>query len=171
MKRYNKRKFTLIELMFVVAILVILIGISWVAGTKVLRSQAKSKTKAEIKMIVSAIQQYKDRFGAMPEDSGTAADLDFAEYLSSVQPGAGWTGKRPMFIDYKKNNIAVDNDNYDHTDAGTAGPTKLFDPYENAYQYQYIDTGAKAGTFKVWSIGLDGTNDSGSGDDVSSDSF
>ena len=151
MKRYNKLKFTLIELMFVVAILVILIGISWVAGTKVLRGQAESKTKAEIKMLVSAMHQYKDRFGSFPDVKGT---LNFGEYLSKVQPNTtGWTsGKpRPMFIDYTKNNINVSNTAYDDPNATE---TIILDPYE--LEYVYIFDSTEDDTFLIYSAGLDG---------------
>lgn len=177
MKRYNRRNFTLVELMFVVAILVILIGISWVAGTKVLRSQAKSKTKAEITMLVAAVKQYKDRFGAYPpnDTSENPYPLSFGQYLSKVKPDGSWTGKRPMFIDFKKHNINVGNDDYDATSAST---TKVYDPYENTYLYYYNSTDD---TFAIWSVGLDGDDDSfddysGSGDssygdDVRSDNL
>lgn len=148
MKRLSRRNFTLIELMFVVAILVILIGISWVAGTKVLRSQAKSKTKAEITMLVSAVKQYRDRHGMYPEVKGA---LNFAQYLSKVLPNSGWTGKRPMYIDYKKNNINTDIDTYDDANAGN---TLVMDPYEQDYIYVYDST--EDGTFLIYSAGLDG---------------
>jgi len=164
MKRYNRRNFTLVELMFVVGILVILIGISWVAGTKVLRKQAKSKTKAEITMLVAAVKQYKDRHGEYPPEASNDA-LDFGAYLSKVLPGSGWTGKRPMFIDFKKHNINISNDDFDNANA-TSGTVQ--DPYEQNYLYTLNTTD---NTFKIWSTGLDGTNDSGAGDDVSSDNL
>ncbi len=170
MKRYNRRNFTLVELMFVVGILVILIGISWVAGTKVLRKQAKSKTKAEITMLVAAVKQYKDRFGSLPVTSASARDLDFGQYLSKVLPGSGWTGKRPMFIDFKKHNINISNDNFDDANA-TSGTVQ--DPYEQNYMYQAIDSDSDgtAETFKIWSVGLDGGDDNGADDDISSDNL
>ncbi|MCM8536843.1 MAG: type II secretion system GspH family protein [Lentisphaeraceae bacterium] len=86
MKRRNKKYFTLIELLFVIAILVILIGISWVAGTKVLRNQTIKKTKAEIFLLTDAIRQYKDRFDAYPPEANDKT-LNFAAYLSKMQPG------------------------------------------------------------------------------------
>ena len=163
MKRYNRRNFTLVELMFVVAILVILIGISWVAGTKVLRSQAKSKTKAEIKMLVSAVEQYKERYGVYPPDGGDYdGTLNFAEYLSKVQPGSGWVGKRPMFIDFTKHNINVDPDT--GYDDASAVSTKVLDPYEQDYLYKYDST---TNTYIIYSVGLD--SDPNTDDDVSSD--
>ena len=170
MKRYNKRNFTLVELMFVVAILVILIGISWVAGTKVLRKQAKSKTKAEITMLVSAVKQYKDRFGALPVTSTSKQEIDFGQYLSKVPPNSGWTdangdpGLRPMFIDFNKHNINVSNPDFAGANAGT---TEVRDPYEQPYMYK----AESDGTFKIWSTGLDGSDNDGSGDDVSSDNL
>ena len=153
MKRYKKLKFTLVELMFVVAILVILIGISWVAGTKVLRSQAKQKTKAEIKMLVSAMHQYKERFGSFPPSANYNGPLNFGEYLSKVQPNAGWSsGNRPMFIDFTKNNFNVSITSYDDPNAGS---TTIRDPYEQDYIYIYSHSD-EPDKFLIYSVGLDG---------------
>ncbi len=125
--------------MFSVAILVILISIGFVAGTKVLRSQANTKTRAEIKMIRSACIQYKDRYNSFPSLSETDIDINFGEFLSKVPPNSGFIGSRPMYIDYKRHNI-----NYD---SGT-----ISDPYENPYQYKYDKD---KNTILIWSIGLD----------------
>ena len=75
MKRRNSKYFTLIELMFVIAILVVLIAISWVAGTKVLRGQTEAKTKAEITLLMSAIEQYKVRFGHYFQQSRRVSNI------------------------------------------------------------------------------------------------
>jgi type II secretory pathway pseudopilin PulG len=142
MQRLHKKYFTLIELMFVIAILVILIGISWVAGTKVLRKQTQQKTKAEITLLVSAVKQYKERWGSYPGTS-TASALDFADYLSKVSPSAGWVGERPMFIDFKKSDMIEDG--------GTVS-----DPYENEYMFQLS---TDENSFIIYSKGLDAVHE------------
>lgn len=159
MKRRNPKYFTMIELMFVVAILVILVGISWVAGTKVLRGQTEAKTKAEITLLINAIEQYKTRWGSYPYAFGATpsdriGDLDFAHLLSKVLPDSGWSGKRPMYVNYDSSDIIVDN-NYDDN-GGSIDVTsliKVYDPYENAYKYAYD---ADTDTYIVYSAGLDG---------------
>lgn len=142
-----KYKFTLIELMFVVAILVILIGIGFVAGTKTLRSQAKTKTKAEIKILETACHQYMDRYSNFPDISGKEIEFNFCEYLAKIPPIAEYTGDRYFFIDFKRDNINLKN--------WTAQ-----DPYEQPYMYKYVN-----GIIKIWSVGLDGVNNTA--DDIS----
>jgi len=132
--------------MFVVAILVILIGIGFVAGTKTLRKQAEIKTKAEIKMLVSACHQYKDRYGAFPDITGNIIEFNFCEHLSKIPVTPGFSGDRRFFIDFKAHNINLEN-------------WIAQDPYEQPYKYQYKDN-----IIKVWSIGLDSVDD---GDDIS----
>ncbi|MCM8533785.1 MAG: type II secretion system GspH family protein [Lentisphaeraceae bacterium] len=179
MKRRNKKYFTLIELLFVIAILVILIGISWVAGTKVLRNQTEKKTKAEILLLNHAVKQYKDRFGELPATS--SKQIDFAAYLSKVKPGSGWSGKRPMYIDFQKADFFVgpSSGNIDYTEVDKANPAAAvyaLDPYENPY---YINVDAATGKFFIYSYGLDGQDDGGQYskdsslglDDISSDNL
>lgn len=167
MKRRNPKYFTMIELMFVIAILVILVGISWVAGTKVLRGQTEAKTKAEITLLINAIEQYKTRWGGYPNsfsqgnNSSTTYSIDFGEYLSKVLPGSGWSGsKRPMYIDYDSVDILVSNSNYADPSANS---TTVQDPYENAYQYVLTIDAQGAQSIVISSAGLDG--DHGTTDD------
>ena len=47
----NKSKFTLIEIMFTVTILIILIGIGMATGSKIMRKSADTQINAELKMI------------------------------------------------------------------------------------------------------------------------
>ncbi len=175
MKRYNKRNFTLIEIMFVVGILVILIGISWVAGNKVLRKQAESHTRAELKLLHEAVKQYQTRWGNLPHfsqittsDVDNANGLDFAEYLSKVSPhSTTWTTDkpRPMYIDYSSENFNVNYTNYALTygDGANVG-IKLSDPYEQTYHYVIKANGEG---FYLYSVGLDSI--AGTADDIRSD--
>lgn len=161
------------ELLFVIGILVILVGISWVAGTKVLRSQTKAKTKAEIILLVGAIEQYKTRWGGYPHSwAGNTYDgeLDFGEYLSKVLPDGNWKDAsnnnidRPMLIDYDKEDILVDNSDYADNNASE---TNVQDPYENTYWYVLENNPVK---IRVYSAGLDGEyNAPDDEDNVSSD--
>ena len=106
MKNAKKKYFTLVEIMITIGILIILMSISWVAGGRVLKGVKVKQMKAEISMLMTAVEQYNDRWGDYPfedtTDDGKAHEFNFGEKLSSVQPGAGYTGDRPMFIDYQK---------------------------------------------------------------------
>lgn len=161
----KKNKFTLVELMFVVAVLVILIGISWVAGAKVLRNQTVSKTKAEIKIIRSAIMQYSERHNNSipPYSDGYSGPFDIAEWLSAVSPQATWKDAeqinhipRKMFIEAHRHNIKVTVPDYDWTipSGKTISNCKIQDPYEQDYIYRRTGN-----TFKIISPGLDGIID------------
>ena len=148
----NKRnKITLIELMFVVGVLVILISISWTVGTKVIRAQTDQKTRAEIKMLVEAVELYKIRYGSYPanDTSESPHPLSFAETLSNTRADGSWSGKRPMYIDYKKADLKVSNDNYD---ASSATSTRALDPYGNTYLYYHDSVNDR---FYIWSVGRD----------------
>jgi len=169
----KKSKFTMIELMFVIAIVVVLMGISWVAGTKVLRAQVKAKTKAEITLISAAVTQYKTRWGSYPNEAAYR-DVDFTDYLSKVKPNSGWTGARPMYIDFKaadiirayriSNNLGLqvegDNGNTKVTYSPNDSGDYLLDPYENPYLY-FTDDDANGNPirFTIVSIGADGKMD------------
>ena len=162
MKRRNSKYFTLIELMFVIAILVVLIAISWVAGTKVLRGQTEAKTKAEITLLMSAIEQYKVRFGHYFQQSSDTT-LNFGQFMSKVLPTAsGWSGSnRPMFIDFEGSDIIVSNSNYAQTGAST---TIVSDPYENAYVYlasTSVDANGNPLSYLIYSKGLDAAHGAG----------
>jgi hypothetical protein len=165
MKSYKKQNFTLIEIMFVVTILVILIGISWVAGSKILRKSAEAQTKAEVTMLYKACVVYKAHFGSYPVETTFDADMDFVEHLSKIPPETDpndYSGsKRPMLIDFRKANMNISpNDSYDSF--GADGYTAS-DPYDQAYQYNYNTTTKK---LYIYSKGLDTAE---STDDVRSD--
>tara|TARA_R100000808_G_C2108921_1_gene123652 strand:+ start:49 stop:420 length:372 start_codon:yes stop_codon:yes gene_type:complete len=83
----NKRKFTLVELMFCVGILIILIGIGWINGAKVLRKSADTQIKAEIKQISALIRVYYDDHKVFPvkDDKILAEYLDYK--MLNVQDG------------------------------------------------------------------------------------
>ena len=149
----KKNRFTLIEIMFVVGILVILIGIGGIAGSKAIRKQMEVQTKAEITMLKAAVRQYKTRWGEYPVQTSDTK-FSFAEYLSKVSPTSStWTGVRPMYIDYKSSNMAISNDNYNIVNAIS---TKVLDPYEQCYYYLTDNVDGVAVRFLIYSVGRDG---------------
>ena len=153
MKTPSKKTFTLIELMLVVTVLVILISISWVAGTKVIKAQIDRKMEAEVLTLSKSLEIYKIRYGDYPTATAPSS-LNFGEKLSNAKPGAGWNGKREMYIDYRKSGFKVSNDNYDDSNATE---TIVLDPYNNPYLYYHDSDKNK---IYVWSVGSDGKDDS-----------
>lgn len=69
--------------MFTVGILVILISIGLVAGSKVMRSSADKQIKSEIKMIESALNLYKVEWKEYPPLNSSNV-LDCAELLKDL---------------------------------------------------------------------------------------
>ena len=122
------RKFTLIELLFVVSILIILIGIGLTAGNKVLRKQASIQRSAEIALIETAIRQYKSRYDSLPFTS--SGDIVFAWHLSSIRPidnnSDGVIDKNDMAGDKRPRWIPDDSIMQDFY--------YLYDPYEEKYK-------------------------------------
>lgn len=137
--------FTLIEILFVVTILIILIGIGMVSAGKLIRSSADTQIKAEIKMIQSAVEAYKVRWGDYP--TSTANQVDFAQYLSKVSPHVVYVTdtnaprQRKMLIDLKVfNGDNIKNAGYTQSYHGASIPSvTLRDPYDNVYNYVIID--------------------------------
>ena len=163
----KKSKFTLVELMFVVAVLVILIGLGVSMGSKTLRKSAEQQSKAEIKMIISAVKAYKARYGDLP--NSVNGEVDFAEYFSKVSPHSAWVNsdgtprKREMFIDIHSANFnAVNKSGYEYTmsfHGATIPQVSLNDPYDNTYVYE-----VSGDVFNVYSVGIDGVKNTS--DDV-----
>ena len=169
MHKAKKKHFTLVELMITIGILIILMAVSWVAGSKVLRGTKVKQTKADLVMLVNAVEQYKDRWGEYPFTNGNGQYFKFGEKLSPVKVGANYNGTRPMFIDYQKHsmesaiNVGDEADpefeNYSDYNIQNPESTYILDPYKNAYRYDY-DSSTE--TYTIYSDGLDG-------DEVSSD--
>ena len=81
MKRINKKGFTLIELMIVVAIIGILAAISIPKMSSILEKSREGATKGNLSAIRSAVAiYYGDKEGQWPEDLTTT----FATYLSEI---------------------------------------------------------------------------------------
>jgi len=185
MKRAKNKNFTMIELLFIIGILVILMSISWVAGSKVILGTKKQQTKAEITMLFNAVKAYKARYSAYPWENqasaaptagGAAVTFTYGHQLSKAPhesdgnynatatgvAASAYNGNRPMYIDYTPHGFNVSNDNY-KTTGGAACTVK--DPYEQAYQLK-IDADGK---FTIFSPGVDGT--AGTDDDITSNSL
>lgn len=166
-KKVNLKFFTLIELIFVIGILVILISISWVNGSKTIKTVSTKQVQAEILLIRTALRSYETRWGDFPQS--TSDLVDFGEYLSSISPHEDYVNPankplpREMYIDLKSSNINAENkDCYAYTKSkhGAVIPKVIIqDPYEQPYVYK-----VSGNTFEVISVGLDGTL--GTDDDI-----
>ncbi len=117
----------------------------------------QKKLMMDLKLINQAIEQYKSFHGHYPYESAKKI-FNFAEQLSEQMPDKTLKDSRKMFVDYSKNFITVDNENYA---APNADPTTLLDPWGEPYRYEGGEI-----IFKVWSTGPDKVNSNGAEDDV-----
>lgn len=78
------KKFTMIELMMVIGILVILIGIGMSAANNAMRASAQAQIRSEIHMIESACRAYKTDYEVFP--ISTDPDIiTFAEMIMDIE--------------------------------------------------------------------------------------
>ena len=128
------KRFTMMELLFTISILVILIGIGLTSGTKVLRAQIEAQRKAEIVVIRTAIEQYRLRFGEYPmKESG---DIDFADLLSNYIKHYDYDGHDEIDQDdYKHPTRVMNLSNLEHD------YKYIYDPYEEKYRVELNEGG------------------------------
>lgn len=148
LRHRSKQGFTLIELLMVIAVILILAGVTFGISRGVQNAQARAKAKAELATISQAIEQFKSRYGDYPwhdsDGSDTNQMLLFAltgrmtmerQADGSIEVDATETDqnnadvlKRPKFLDDTKFSTRTD----------AAGNTlELLDPWGNPYIYWY----------------------------------
>ena len=135
MKKYYKRKrFTLTELLVVIAIITILAGILMPTISHIIRSAKKTKAKAEMQSIITAVRSYEATYGVLPLPSGWSnantgtSYNNLMELLTDVKIGGGTpttyrNSRQIRFLDIPK----------DYTTSG------FQDPWSNDFLI-YIDT-------------------------------
>ena len=84
--------FTLIELLIVISIIAILAGLLIPISGAVTRLRVKSKTRAELGLVVMAIENYKTRLGHYPPDNPgqPARNQLYFELLGTTNFGGGY---------------------------------------------------------------------------------
>ena len=157
----RRQGFTLIELLMVIAVILILAGITFGISRGVQNAQARAKAKAELATISQAIEQFKSRYGDYPwhdsEGSDTNQMLLFAltgrlvmekqtdgsiSVTSTPSQDDAGVIKRPKFLDDTKFSTQVDR---------SGNSTKLLDPWGNPYIYWYKWEAAENGS-PVWDV-------------------
>lgn len=141
------KKFTLIEMMLVLAVIAILFGLGTAMFSKATEITEQAQLRAQVQMLDDAMEQYHIRFGEYPpmnraKETMTGASwtgitagkkekhkmmgiFNICHYLSKVaHDNPNWQGERPMFIKYKE--VGFDYDENSNT---------IFDPWGNTYYY------------------------------------
>lgn len=178
--RSSNRGFTLIELLMVIAIIMILAGITFGISRGVQNAQARAATKAELAVIAQALETYKSKFGDYPwvgnpdvssdtnrknSSHGLMKTLVGWQAVDGTQDGGTSTTLGKVFnhgesvLDVSKLSLSQDWPT-SAAEASPSGTTYFTDPWGNAYVYIYKDpsdntTWERFG-YILFSIGGDG---------------
>ena len=144
----RQQGFTLIELLMVIAVILILAGITFGISRGVQNAQARTKAKAELATISQAIEQFKSRYGDYPwhkqGEEDTNKTLLFAltgrMILADPSPTDNTTEIAAIEItdeaEIDKNPKFLDDSKFSTTKIGQSS-TNLLDPWGNPYIYWY----------------------------------
>ncbi|MGB0744194.1 MAG: type II secretion system protein [Opitutales bacterium] len=157
--------FTLIELLMVIAVIMILSGITFGITRGVQNAQNRSKAKVELITLAQALEQYKSRYGDYPWVADdpilfSQALLGWAHFENDsfvLKSSVPEDGPKPL--------IDISKLSYD----GTLPPSRntlpddivLLDPWGNSYSYYYkTSSGANWDNFGfvLYSSGPDGVS-------------
>ena len=144
----RQQGFTLIELLMVIAVILILAGITFGISRGVQNAQARAKAKAELVTISLAIEQFKSRYGDYPWHSADETDTNKAllyaltgrlvigdpspedetvEIKASILTDQSQIDANPKFLDDTKfSTFSINGET-----------TNLLDPWGNPYIYWY----------------------------------
>jgi len=149
----RQQGFTLIELLMVIAVILILAGITFGISRGVQNAQARAKTKAELATISLAIEQFKSRYGDYPwhkeGEVDTNKTLLFALtgrlVLADPDPTDS-TDEIKALIITNQNQIDENPKFLDDTKFSTSSingeTTNLLDSWGNPYNYRYKEDNA-----------------------------
>lgn len=150
----SKNKFSFTRVLIVTIPIALIFAVTFrVLGTTTLRQNITYKAHQEINYLNTAIKQYKDLYGEFPETKSET--LNFGEHFSNTSVNSSHDGKRHLYFNFNKNNIAVSNNKYDKS---KAKETIIYDPYGTPYKYKIIKVN-DLDTFKIISAGPDKTFD------------
>jgi prepilin-type N-terminal cleavage/methylation domain-containing protein len=171
--RSRQQGFTLVELLMVIAVILVLAGITFGISRGVQNAQARTKAKAELAVIAQSLEQFKSANGDYPWINNDPIKL--------AQSLMGWqefrqTGSPPTTTFAVKSSVPASGprsfiDPVKMSTAGTIPPSsgtmptdlKLIDPWGNDYVYVY-DKSSSGGSWEnfgyvLFSKGPDGASE------------
>ena len=144
----NRNGFTLIELLMVIAVILILAGITFGVSRGVQNAQARTKARAELATIAQAIEQFKSRYGDYPWHKSGETDtnktllyaLTGRLIIDDPNPNDGVSNIEAIIItdenQIKRNPKFLDETKFTTTEIN-GETTSLLDPWGNPYMYWY----------------------------------
>lgn len=166
----TKGGFTLIELILVIAVIMVLSGITFGIARGVQNAQARAAAKAELAVIAQALEGYKSTHGDYPwaadsealakalmgwmAFSGSGSSMTFVTVNSADVPTSG----PKNFIDPTKLDYSGSLPDAANEEPGSGA---FLDPWGNPYVYKYKTSAADSWEvfgFHLYSVGENGTD-------------
>ena len=144
MKKFKKRKFTLVELLVVIGIIALLVGLLMPAVNAIRKSANRTKARALANALVVAIKQYEVTYGLFPAQKSDFESSD----------GSNETLKDDKYDDLIAILTLVDGPNGGDATKGNIKRTAFLDVDESYNKNGYVDPWKK--NFK---IGIDSNYD------------
>ncbi len=171
----NSRGFTLMELLVVVAIIVILAALSLGGMNFAKNKQALEKCKSQMKMLESALEEYKLDNGRYPIAVGNGSNTLYrALYWDSNNDNSGVGTDTVQKVYLNELDPASNKQGWSSNPVASAANT-IKDPWGNDYNYRSgsIVSGAPNPDainpdFDLWSFGPDGQAGTATGTDKAS---
>jgi prepilin-type N-terminal cleavage/methylation domain-containing protein len=154
----RQQGFTLIELLMVIAVILILAGITFGISRGVQNAQARAKAKAELATISQALEQFKSRYGDYPWVGTNNVESSGARQGGShglMKTLVGWQavdgtqsgGTNSLGQTFTKGESVLDVSRLSLSrdwptgspEASPSGDTYFTDPWGNPYVYIYKD--------------------------------
>jgi prepilin-type N-terminal cleavage/methylation domain-containing protein len=156
--RSSNRGFTLIELLMVIAVIMVLAGITFGISRGVQNAQARAQAKAELATLSQAVEQFKLRYGDYPWHDSDDGDYPNSAEVTNTMLLYALTGRLSMERVAQNGNttlvVSLVNEDLDHADVrnrpkfiditkfsmqeDSSGEAVAFlDPWGNPYLYWY----------------------------------
>ena len=171
---FSKHKgFTLIELLMVIAVILILAGITFGVSRGVQNAQARAKARAELANISQSLEQYKSVNGDYPwvndePEEFAKALMGWKEFLQSgTSTGSGVTYEDKVDVPSSGPRSFIDPEKLSYSGIlpsdSNEVPTNLYftDPWGNEYIYNYKNSASGAWDnfgYVLYSIGPDNSH-------------
>jgi general secretion pathway protein G len=144
---WRRGGFTLVELLVVIAILTILISLVTAGAQTARRRGSVAKAKATIASLETSIAMYQGDVSAYPP-TGNAA---LVAAMTDDPQNPDWAGP---YMEFKQDELVAD---------------EFIDPWGKPYVYVSVNGGSpkhRPRSYDLYSIGPNGTDDDGTGDDI-----
>ena len=144
---FSRHSFTLVELLVVIAIIGILMGLVTAGAQAARRRAAITKAKAMIGSLETAISMYNGDMGQYPK----SGNKELASALQDDPKNPDWNGP---YMEFKRDDMK---------------DGEVADPWGHPYVYVSVNGGSpehRASSYDLSSLGPNGANDGGAGDDI-----